>query len=176
MSTHFGRMTLRGMFQRTLSLLKQTSTVELSDTFPRKTPTFGPLLSYIIEREGGFRGPGEAIIFGPNISKRSLGIPGELVRKWIQENRHTLAIIRSNEDKRKRPTLLVVLEEWICNTWIHLSWESCDCDCGPTKLELVQHMENSAPQWKFMGSNDKTLSVSRMMCNWTVILFAYSLF
>jgi hypothetical protein len=102
------------------------------------------------------------MIIGPNIYKTTLEIDQEEVKQWIEKNRSQIAAKRGAWSRRQWPMLLVVLEEWRCNTWTHIPYNQ---STGTTTVGLISTDEGNAPQWRYFGFEDKTMSLTNMVGN-----------
>lgn len=115
-----------------------------------------------IRRQGRFKGPGDAAIIGPNIYKTTLEIGKDEVLQWIEKNRPQISGKRGSWSRRRWPVLLVVLEEWRCDTWTHIPYTQAT---ETTTVGLVSTGEGRAPQWRYFGFADKTMSLTNMIGN-----------
>jgi hypothetical protein len=134
----------------------------LENTFPPEVSETKVSHGWRIQRQGRFKGPGDAVVIGPNISKTTLEIGKNDVRQWIEKNRHPIAARRGSWSRRRWPVLLVVLEEWRCDTWTHIPYNP---STGTTTVGLISTGEGNAPQWRYFGFEDKTMSLTNMIGN-----------
>lgn len=146
----------------------------LEDTFPPRPLSVTPLFGYRLERSTSYRGPGNIFLFGPRYSKRSLSIPEPRIRSWLQQNRHVLASARAPTINRRFPYILVVLSEWVSETWTHISWGKSNSS-RMTTIGLFQRSEHSAPQWNYLRMKAETLLMTTMDGNLRVIHLILSL-
>jgi hypothetical protein len=134
----------------------------LENTFPPEVCETKVSHGWRIRRQGRFKGPGDAVVVGPNIYKTTLEIDKDEARLWIQKNRHHIAARRGSWSRRRWPVLLVVLEEWRCDTWTHIPYSQ---STGTTTVGLISSGEGNAPQWRYFGFEDKTMSLTNMIGN-----------
>jgi hypothetical protein len=134
----------------------------IENTFPPEVSQTNVSCGWCIRRTGRYKGTGDAVIIGPNITKTTLEIDHEKVKQWIEMNRPQIAAKRGAWSRRQWPMLLVVLEEWRCNTWTHIPYNQ---STGTTTVGLVSTGEDNAPQWRYFGFEDKTMSLTNMIGN-----------
>jgi hypothetical protein len=111
---------------------------------------------------------GEAFVLGPQVTERSLLLSESLVNTWYTKNRHILENARSPQMNKRFPFILIVLKEWVAETWIHLAWEHLPPGSASTTIGLFQESETAAPQWAYLQLPDETLATTRMDGNFSV--------
>jgi len=140
--------------------------VLIGDSYPPAVVNEVPICAFSIRRKDLSR-PAKVVIFGPVIVRRRLNVDRESVKSWIRENFEHLARIRLKSDKASRPKLLVVLEEFVCTSWTHLSWDKYQ-GTELTNMALAQGSPESAPRWRLLGLQDSNVSISGMISNTNV--------
>jgi hypothetical protein len=142
--------------------------VPLTSAFPPQPTNLKPLCGYRIERveSRGSRNGGDTVVFGPSIVKKTLEIDHNMLADWIHQNLPGITALRTLRSGQQWPTLLVVLSEWVSNSWAHIPWAYSDP--GPTTIVLIQESPVAAPQWNYLGVHDKSLNITQMTGNLTV--------
>lgn len=117
----------------------------------------------------GARDPIDTIILGPKLKRARLNIHRSLVDQWCQ-NATRKGSLWSSGELRELPKLLVVLEEWICPTWTHISWDEYEDDSpfGASVIGLVATGEADASTWEYLSMPGETLTMSHKIGNTSV--------
>jgi hypothetical protein len=134
----------------------------LKDAFPPQPSPATPLFGYHLERTASYRGPGDIFVIGPSYTKRSLSVDESRLRRWFNENSRILASARPRTINSQYPYVLVVLREWVAETWAHISWGHTSVDSSATMIGLFQESGWSAPQWNYLRISGQSLSITKM--------------
>jgi len=142
--------------------------VLLADSIPpRPLLNLQPQFGLRFQPDSG-RMSGEAFVLGPQVTERSLLLPESLVHTWYMVNRHSLENARSPQMTKRFPFILIVLKEWVAETWTHLAWEHLPPGATSTTIGLFQESERATPQWAYLQLSDETLTATRMGGNFSV--------
>jgi hypothetical protein len=110
-------------------------------------------------RIDGTRGLADTIIMGPNLTKARLNIDRSLVEQWVKEA-PLKASLWSAKEKRRLPTMLVVLEEWISPVWAYVASDEKVANPGSSAAGLVATIEGQVPEWLHLAIPNETLTVA----------------
>lgn len=124
-----------------------------------------PSCGWLLTRNSGADGPGDAIILGPDLRKVDLNISTELITQWVRDAPRKATIWTDKQRKLfPRHRLLVVLERWTTPTWTRVSWDQKNCDITRSALGLLPTNNADAPRWMFLALPGQT-STSRKIGN-----------
>lgn len=148
--------------------IADNSGLVLDTSFPPRVTTHKPLRAYEITADRGYLGLSETYIVGPGYTLRTLVVDKELVRTWLAENRRIIESMRVKWVNRTSPQVIVVLQEWICNTWIYVQWKKMEPGVKLGMFALHQESCESAAKWSHLALPGEIFTVTHSVSNVTV--------
>jgi hypothetical protein len=138
------------------------------DTNTLRVVTHKPLRAYEIKADSEFTGSANVYIIGPGYTLRTLVIDEQLVRDWLEANRDIIESMRVKWVNRTSPQVVVVLQEWISNTWLYVKWKQLEARVNLGKLGLYQESPERAARWNYLGIPGEIFSMAETVSNVTV--------
>ena len=143
----------------------------LDKAFPPVYTSYRPLRAFDIKAQEGYTGPAEVYVVGPGYTVRTLVVDEQLVRAWLEENRSIIESMRVRWVNRTSPQVVVVLQEFISNSWVHVRWRDMESGFTPGKLALFQDSAKGAAQWGYLAMPGEMFSMTQTVSNVVVPAF-----
>ena len=134
----------------------------LADDYPpRRLPTTPKFGLRLLQSRPGTKS-GDVFLMGPKYVQRTLKVSESLIKGWCEANAEILESARPRPTTRQFPYFMVVLREWVTDTWVHISWTDRNSTDGDTTIALFQESDELPPQWGYLQLPDKPLLITKM--------------